>query len=80
MPVYSDGKPVEHTAGMLALAEMLEDNDSIATLNLRENCIGPAGVKLLVKALSNSDSALAYIDLSGNLLGPDGCAVSDDVP
>jgi hypothetical protein len=72
--VFEDGLPLEHTAGMLALAELVAENAVITTITLRDNCIGPVGLELLVTNL-HLNSTLQYLDLQGNLLGPAGCEV-----
>ena len=67
------GKPVEHFGGMLALADVLRESSTMKTLSLQQNCIGPMGVEFMVKALAGN-TALVMLDLSANLLGPQGCA------
>jgi hypothetical protein len=50
-----------------------QSNTTIRSLSLNQNCIGPRGVELLVKAL-RENTGVAMLDLGANLLGPDGCA------
>ena len=54
---------------MEKLANVLEVNVSITSLDLRNNHIGPAGAKSLARALKHSNSSLQVLDLRWNDIG-----------
>jgi Leucine-rich repeat (LRR) protein len=61
------GVPVRQLAPLRALAAMIDANESLRYLNLRDNALGPRGVGIVAKALTKN-IALTGIDLSANLL------------
>lgn len=60
--------PVRQLAPLRALAAMLDANESLRYVNLRDNALGPRGVGILAKALTRN-IALTGVDLSANQLG-----------
>lgn len=78
------GAPVRYLAPLRALAAMIDANESLRFLNLRDNALGPRGVGIIAKALTKN-IALAGIDLSANnvsgaaVAGADGGGEVEDV-
>ncbi|KPI87180.1 hypothetical protein ABL78_3742 [Leptomonas seymouri] len=64
-PGQEDGALVRQLAPLRALASMIDSNESLRYLNLRDNALGPRGVGIIAKALTKN-IALTGIDLSAN--------------
>ncbi|KPA77046.1 hypothetical protein ABB37_07386 [Leptomonas pyrrhocoris] len=73
-----DGTPVRPLAPLRALAAMIDANETLRYLNLRDNALGPRGVGIVAKALTKN-IALTGIDLSANALNGDGAADVEEV-
>lgn len=70
------GAPVRQLAPLRALAALIDANESLRYLNLRNNALGPRGVGIVAKALTKN-IALTGIDLSANQLS--GAAAGEEV-
>lgn len=51
--------------GASALAKMLRSNTTLTEVDLRSNCVGPAGAVALFAALAEANRTLTSLDLSG---------------
>jgi hypothetical protein len=58
--------------GVCKLAECLDSNDNIVSLNLRDNAFQELGAFGLAKALREADSCLTYLNIGSNTVGPKG--------